>query len=312
VERAEITLHDAARDREVVLTVRMPAAEEARALPMVIFSHGAGGSGDAFVRLSVLLAERGFVVVHPWHSDSLELARRRGEPGIDSQRDLRQLIERVDVVDRLADIRFILSNTERIGAAVDRADVIDAARVGLAGHSAGAMTTQMAAGVTFFPVRGSGAPTRTPIRTPVDGISAFAVISGQGIGSDRGRYRRTEESWKACDRPMLVITGSRDEVSISPETPQSRRHPFEYAPADGRKYLAFIDGATHSAFQGPSSRPRMRAQDPANAAWIGEITAAMVAALMEAWVMDDAAAQSWLQSGAVREIPGGELEWRHK
>ncbi|MDY7110169.1 MAG: hypothetical protein SYC29_16180 [Planctomycetota bacterium] len=307
----EITLRDAARDRDVLLTVRRPRADDndhdvgetGGPAPLVIFSHGAGGSGEAFEHLSTALALRGYVVVHPWHSDSIKLAQRRGERGHDPKRGLDQLVDRVDLRDRLADVQFILESIDELEKALEAPGLIDRQRIGMAGHSAGAMTTQTAAGLMFYPrARGRGRS------MPVEEIDAFAVISGQGTT----RRSITERSWETCTRPMLVVAGSRDETSLTDETPASRRHPFEHAPADGTKYLLFIDGATHSSYQGRDASRRLREETPLNVDWIERITTAAVVAHMDAYVRDDKAAKTWLDSGAIKAIEGGRLEWRHK
>ncbi len=301
----EITIHDQNRGADLILTVRAPA--DARGpFPLIVFSHGAGGSGDAFTHLSESLARRGYVVVHPWHADSVALARRNGEPGFDPALGLEQIVNRVSVAGRLADIRLIIRSTDAISAALGAEDIIDPARVGLAGHSAGAMTTQAAAGVRFTPQRRANA--RRTISLPIPGVSAFAVISGQGTTAPA----LNENSWAEIDRPMLVVAGSRDTSPVSNETPASRRHPYEFAPADGAKFLLYIEGATHDSYQGSVNARLLREEKPENSDWIERVTTLSVVALMDAYIRRDPDAERWLKAGAVREIPGGILEWRAK
>jgi predicted dienelactone hydrolase len=303
----ELQLPDAARGRDVVLTVRHPVAAEGQHFALVIFSHGAGGSGEAFASLSDALAARGCVVVHPWHSDSIALERREGGRGFDPARGLSQVVDRVDLADRLLDVQFVIDHVGELERQLDLLPgSIDPQRIALAGHSAGAMTAQAAAGLTYHALRRSGAS--RGISTPIEKIKAFALISPQGVND---RFI-TQDSWQACTRPMLTITGSADTSRVSDETPQSRRHPFEYAPADGTKYLAFIDGATHSSFQGPARTRLLREASPANIDWIESITTRAVIAMVDAYVNGLAPARAWLDRGDITTIPGGSLEWKHK
>jgi predicted dienelactone hydrolase len=315
----EVVVQDAERDRELVFTVRVPPRASAEGesapetLPLVIFSHGAGGSGAAFESLSEALAARGYVVIHPWHSDSEALRRRQGGETYDRRRPADQLVERVDLADRIADVRFIIDHLPLFERELELPTPIDPERIGMAGHSAGAMTTQVAAGLRFFPPqrglgnrRGRG-ETRG-ISTPIPEIRAFAIISGQGTT----RPSLNEQSWADMDRPTLTITGSRDESRVSSETPASRRHPFEFAPPTGNKYLLWMEGATHSSFQGSRQANALREQPPDNVDWIERLTTASVVALMDAYLLGKPEAQAWLRSGAAATIPGGEAEWQHK
>jgi len=171
----------------------------------------------------------------------------------------------------------------------------------MAGHSAGAMTTQAVAGLRFYVW---GKP-----RTMVDPrLDAFAVISGQGTA----RRSIREDSWQDIDKPWLVITGSKDKIRIGNETPETRRHPYDYAPADGTKHLVFIEGATHSSYQGKGVGALLDGGSPDNVEWIVEVTNMSVLAFFDAYLKDSEAAKAWLDDGKIAKHPGGELEALHK
>lgn len=173
----------------------------------------------------------------------------------------------------------------------------------MAGHSAGAMTTQALGGLEFFTGRRSLGPRLAEPR-----LDAFAVISGQGTN----RRAITEDSWRSVDSPWLVITGSEDVSRASDETPQSRRHPYEHAPADGTKYLLFFEGATHSSYQGKGPGTLLDGRTPANIEWIAETTNLAVLAFFDAYLKDDAEARERLDSGTVAHREGGQAEFAHK
>ncbi len=68
----ELAVHDEARQREVPLRVYLPAG--AKPSPVVLFSHGLGGTRDNCVYLGKHWAARGYVAVflqHPGSDDSV-------------------------------------------------------------------------------------------------------------------------------------------------------------------------------------------------------------------------------------------------
>jgi predicted dienelactone hydrolase len=110
----------------------------------------------------------------------------------------------------------------------------------------------------------------------------------------------TDRSWSDLDKPMLVITGSRDVAAIGKETPASRREPFDRA-KPGDKYLVFIEGATHSSYQG---RGQALALDPSiptagELDMITGVTSSATLAFLDAYLRNDAAARAYLLSDAL-------------
>lgn len=302
-----VILHDDARDKDLRVRVRAPEPDDTHTgpFPMIVFSHGMGGSSGAFAALSEHLAAHGYVVVHPTHSDSVSLgdAKARRERARALLRDPAGSVAGVDLGDRVADVKFLLDSIDQIEALLGAPGLVDREHLGMAGHSAGAMTTQALGGLEFFAGRRSlGAPLAEPR------LDAFAVISGQGTN----RRSLTEGSWRSIDRPWLVITGSEDVSRASDETPESRRHPYEYAPADGTKYLVFIEGATHSSYQGKGPGLALDGRAPENLGWIGEVTNESVLAFFDAYLKGSAPARERLDAGEIAEREGGELQFLHK
>lgn len=148
-----MTLHDAQRDKDLTVRIRYPVITEDHPgpFPLVVFSHGAGGSCDAFASLSAFLVSNGYIVVHPTHSDSLTLVPReqRGERTRDLIRNPRGIVEKVDLRDRVADVKYILDSVDAIEEEIDQPGLIDREKFAMAGHSAGAMTTQVLGGMEF-------------------------------------------------------------------------------------------------------------------------------------------------------------------
>jgi predicted dienelactone hydrolase len=311
----ELVLRDERRHKDIEITVRYPivSGDSPVRFPLVIFSHGAGGSRAAFPDLTTHWASHGYIVVLPTHTDSLELRRRNGEDLSYLARNPNLLVRDVKPLDRLADVTFLLDSIgvieERVPGlkSASGAGRIDRDRIGMAGHSAGALTAQMAIGVK---VRGVSPGDLLDARDVGDSrIAAAIVISGQGTTN----RMFTNRSWNEVSKPMLVITGSKDYAAIGSETPASRREPFEKA-RPGDKYLVFIEGATHSSYQGRGLAARFD-RDPvadADLRMITGVTSAATLAFLDRYLKDDAAARAYLKSDALVAFSGNKATLERK
>lgn len=329
----DLTLRDDARDKDLELRIRAPrlpasARGESHApLPLIIFSHGAGGSNDAFPDLSTHWASRGYIVVHPTHSDSIALRRRNGQDLSRLRENPRNLVMDVDGPDRLADCSFIIDSIPMIADALNK-DVpeasrltIDTERIGMAGHSAGAYTTQIAFGAK---VRGPRWGTLRLKSHADPRITAAILISGQGTTN----RSLTKDSWSDIAGPMMVIAGSLDVSRISDETPESRREPFEYA-KPGDKYLIYIDGATHGSYQGKGLATMLRENPTTDIEIITAAVTSGTTAFFDRYLKagDEApanatsdaafsdisdAAKSYLESDALIKLTSGAAEYKRK
>ncbi len=316
-----LTLHDGARDKDLEITVRYPvvAPTDTRTFPLVIFSHGAGGSRDAFPDLTTHWASYGYVVILPTHSDSISLRRRNGENLRGLAVNPSALLKDVKPMERVADVRFIIDSLAKVE---DESDAlrftttdptthkttphgrVDRDKIVMAGHSAGALTTQMIVGVK---VRGS----RTmELGHPAGGgdlliaknvgdprVRAGIIISGGGLNNKM----MTPESWNDIAVPILTITGSNDIAAIGNETPETRRHSFEYS--RGREkggppaYLLWIEGATHSSYSGKSGRAVGDAgkTEGLDLGMTVKATTATTQAFLDAFAKNAAEAKAWLE-----------------
>ncbi len=313
-EPVELKLRDAKRDLELAVRVVYPgkqlgdAANGGEALPtkwpLVVFSHGMGGSFDAFEGLAKYLAARGFVVIRPTHSDSIALRRKRGEDVRGFARDPKAYTKNVDLKGRVLDCSLILDSLDVIESKVaglkhgEGRGMIDRERIAMAGHSAGAMTTQLSIGA-----KGRGLDrTIKSFLEPVVSIAdprfkAGIIVSGAGTKSKIF----TEESYEIAV-PILVITGSLDLSKASSEDPESRKSAFMLSRGTEKggppAWLMFIEGATHSSYSGKGAgqlldgSPR-GATDPEI---VARVTNEVVARFLNAVLLGDGASQEWLST----------------
>ncbi len=317
-----ITLRDEGRKKDLTLRVRAPRtpaptpAVEGKGevegkeaglgpWPVIIFSHGAGGSKDAFAELSAQWASQGYVVIHPTHSDSVQERRARGLPRTANPQDI---VANVKLPERMGDVTFVLDQLDEIAGKVEGLkdetgkSLIDKSRIGMAGHSAGAMTTQLAYGAK---VKVGGLGRARSYADPR--IKAAILISGQGLE----KRMFDKESWSEISGPMMVFSGSLDTTSVSNETPESRTHPYVYA-KPGNKYLVFIEGATHGSYQGKGGERFLREEPTTDPELIGEIVRSATTAFWDAHLKSEPEAATYLKSDGVKQLGRGKVRYETK
>lgn len=236
---------DSARGRDVPVRVRVPpGASQDR--PVILFSHGLGGSRDAGTHWAEHWAAHGFIVVHLQHPGSDESVWK-GQGGTPQARlgTLKAAASGPQLVARSRDVAFVLDELARRQSAGDpllaRADL---SRVGLAGHSFGAHTTLAAAGQRV--VRPGGAEPLL-LEPRIRAAIAFSPAANP-------RDPDPSASFGAIRIPVMSLTGTRDgDVIGNGATPAQRVVPFENMKSPG-KYLAVFDGADHAVFGGMPRR----------------------------------------------------------
>ena len=281
---ASINWHAAVRDRDVPVTLRWPEGAPGR-LPVVLVSHGLGGTRNAYEWLGRHLAGHGYVCVHLEHVGSnFESVRGKG---------LRSRDAALDAKERPADVSFALDRL----ADLDRDHPalkgrLDLDRVAIAGHSYGAYTAMACVGakVSFPPLL------RDPDFRDAR-LKAAVVLSPQPAGTLGFR----EDSWKDLVVPVLYVTGTRD-AAMDVKDPALRRYAFDHGPAKDSWFLD-IEGANHMTFAGlldPDLDEHLR--------WARQA----VTAFLDGSLRGDAAAKAWLGSGALGRLSGGKATVAHR
>src|SRR3977135_1666353 len=77
-ESRDLTVHDAARNRDIPVRIYLPATGEPK--PVVLFSHGLGGSRSASKFLGEHWAARGYVAVFVQHPGSDDAGGKAAKP----------------------------------------------------------------------------------------------------------------------------------------------------------------------------------------------------------------------------------------
>jgi predicted dienelactone hydrolase len=262
--------------RAVPYKIYRPAELTAPA-PVVVFSHGYGGTRDAAAYLGEHLASHGFVAIHIQHPGSDD-SIWRGKPN-PLEAIARTPITAEMSLARFGDLPFALDQIEAMNRAGPLAGKLDPMRIGMWGHSFGGVSTMAAAGQLF-----AGGQLKEPR------IRAAAVFS-----PNRPNGVPAQEAYRSIDIPMLYVTGTNDEVPAFNQVLAERRIAFDHV-AGVDQYLVIFNGPDHMAWSGgPVEGGRTERADNAPAR---EDVKAIGLAFWKAYLRDDKAARAWLTDGA--------------
>lgn len=218
------------RGQPRALSVRVTFPKAGGPYPVIVFSHGMYGSEDGMEPLVNTWAERGYVVIQPTHGDSLRYAdaatRRAALQGsLNNVGDWRS---------RPQEIKFVLDNLGALETKVSGLKgKMDKKSIGMSGHSYGAWTTQMVAGMKLF----AG---RQEVSLGDPRPKAFVSLSPQGLGGSV-----TKESYASMRGPMLYVSGDLDRGRGNWDPKVYRRQAFDLSPKGGRIQV-WIKDAYHN------------------------------------------------------------------
>lgn len=242
VEIQRFTWPDAKRNRDVPVKIYFPAATNGP-FPIILFSHGLGGSREGYEYLGWHWAAHGYVSVHLQHAGSDQTVWN-GLAASDRMAAMRKAAANPrNAINRPLDVSLALDELERLkreNAAWQRR--LDLERVGVAGHSFGAYTTLAAAGQAFQP----GLSRET---TLADSRVKAAIPMSAPAPANK---LRLDEVYARISIPCLHMTGTRDASPIGDTKPEERRLPFDHCRNSDQFLITFTDG-DHMIFSG---RPR--------------------------------------------------------
>ena len=188
-------------------------------LPIVIFSHGLGGTREGYEYLGRHWASHGYVSVHLQHQAATTRCGR-ARPGLWTRSASRSRVRRrrPTSINRPADVKFAIDRLEKLnrqpGPLKGR---LDLKRIGMAGHSFGAYTTLAVAGEVFVLPLGREVSMADP--------------------RDQGRHRhefagpaqpaQRQKAFRQIKIPCLHMTGTEDDSPVGDTKKEERRLPFD-------------------------------------------------------------------------------------
>ena len=222
---------DRQRARTVLAKLYLPA-HSTGPVPLVVFSHGIGGSREGYTYLGKYWAANGYASLHLQHPGS-DRNLWVGNP-LTLMSRLQDAAQESEAKDRALDLGFALDRLLES----DVAARIDTARIAAAGHSYGANTTLLAA----------GAQLQREGRTVAFGdprIRAAVVISAPPFHGEPD----AQQILRPVRIPTLHITAADDDIRIPGYTSGLKDRVDVYAAVGGtRKSLAVFKGGSHSIF----------------------------------------------------------------
>jgi len=289
-EVPDIVLHDAKRNKD--LHVRIFYPNEPGPYPVIVFSHGAGGSQSCCDALTRHWATYGYITLQPTHEDSTLQRRNSGEEDINFLKAVRDALKRPALwQSRPQDISFVLDSLPRLQRRIPAlAGKIDGQHIGVGGHSMGAFTADAIAGALV------DLPNHPATNFADPRVKAVLLLSPQGPGE----FGLDDHSWDQVSIPLLSMTGSLDR-GAGEQDPEWRKIPFERS-QPGDKYHVFIQGANHMSFI--SAKTLLPAREARGESILGYTNSASLA-FWDAYLKADSTARNYLQSDALSNSTHG-------
>lgn len=229
---------DRARDRQVPAKIYYPA-QGAGPFPVIVFSHGLGGTREGYEYLGRQWASHGYVSVHIQHRGSDELVWKGSLRPLEKMRKAAKDVN--NSLNRPADVRFAIDQVELLAKEPGPlAARLDLKRLGVAGHSFGGWTALAVAGQVFTLPGGRDV-------TFADPRVKAAIPMSAPVPQDKSQLDRAFGQIKI---PCLYLTGTADDSPIGETSADQRRLVFDHASASER-FLVTFNGGDHLVFAGP-------------------------------------------------------------
>lgn len=288
----DLIVHDPARSRAI--PVRIAHGAHRLRMPVILFSHGLGGSRHGPAYLERHWRARGYVTIflqHPGSDD--EVWRDAPPPG--RLAALRAAATPAQLLHRMRDVAAVLDALAAWQAAGEHRPLgerMDLARIGMAGHSFGALTAQAVAGQLV--------PAAFPGTWPDPRLRAALILSPSAPAA-----RPAAEAFGQVAIPWMLMTGTHDGSPIGP--PPDRLGVFPGLPPGG-KYELVLDQAEHSVFADTGLPGDRLPRNPAHPRAI----LALSTAFWDSTLKADPAAQAWLDGPCRATVLAPQDRWQRK
>lgn len=286
----DFTVCDKPRARDIPIRVYLPT--NTTPAPVVLFSHGLGGSREGSAYLGKHWAARGYATVFLQHPGS-DTSVWKDKPLAQRMIAIREAANSQNFFLRVKDVSAVLDQLEQWNKTTGHglANRLNLTAVGMSGHSFGALTTQAVSGQAFG---------EKPFLT--DPRIAAALIMSPGSP----RRETPQEAFGRVALPWLIMTGTKDTARIGADM-ASRLAVFPALPP-GHKYELVLFGAQHSAFTEHALPGDQDAPNPNHHRAI----LALGTAFWDAYLRKDPAAQAWLDGTGPATVLEARDTWKKK
>lgn len=292
IEIIDTTAKDQERSRDIPIRIFLPP--EPKPAPVVLFSHGLGGSCKMNAFMGEHWAARGFFTVFVQHPGS-DVSVWQDLPREERMKALAQAANLKTFQDRVKDVSFVLDTLAVWNQTPDSgyAGKMDLNHAGMAGHSFGAVTTQAVSGQRTVLGKASFTDSR---------ITAAMMLS-----PSQPKRGSAVKAFGEVGIPWMIMTGTRDVSAIGEGELESRLAVYPALPPGG-KYELVLDGAEHSAFTDRALPGDTEQRNPNHHRAILAISTAF----WDAYLKKDDKAKAWLDGNGPRTVLEEKDRWQKK
>ena len=285
---------DSARKREIPIRVYLPA-DSKKPAAVVLFSHGLGGSRENLPYLGQHWSARGYAAVFVQHPGSDESVWK-DQPLGKRMAAMQQAAGAQNFLLRVKDIPAVLDQLDRWNQQANHAfqGKFDLTKVGMSGHSFGAVTTQAVSGQQVG--RGLFVSYTEP---RIKAAIAFSPSSP--------RVGDVKQAFGSVKIPWLLMTGTNDVSPIGDQSAESRMAVYPALPPGGKYELVF-DKGEHSFVSDRALPGDKLKRNPNHQPAIIAITTAF----WDAYLLDNSAAKTWLDGPAPKNLLEKDDRWQLK
>ncbi len=291
IKTIDTTFHDKTRNRDIPIRLYLPNAQSAA--PILIFSHGLGGSclGNAYLGLH--WSQRGYVAVFLQHKGSDESVWKNKSKS-NALSDMKKAASAENLYLRIKDVSMVIDQLEIWNTEIghDLNNRLNLKKIGMSGHSFGAVTTQAVSGQYF----------RTSIIETDHRIKASVLFS-----PSCPKWVDESTAFGRVKIPWLVMTGTHDNSIINDSDASSRLKIFPALP-NGDKYELVLNKAEHSAFNDKVFPGDKQKRNPNH----HKAILAISTAFWDAFLLENQEAKNWLNGNAVKALLENADRWQKK
>ncbi|MGJ8655381.1 MAG: alpha/beta hydrolase family protein [Akkermansiaceae bacterium] len=286
--------------RMIPLKIYSPQNPSIKNAPVILLSHGLGGSREVGSYLGTFWAEHGFITVAMQHEGS-DINIIKDKPYKDKIKALKSGMSIQSYLKRMHDVPATIDQLTKwnLDPSHPLYAKLNMQQLGMSGHSFGAITAlstsgqwNEAAGQRFTDKR---------IK------AAFAMSPSTPRKNGKPNSDATKKAFSKVSTPWLLMTGTEDKVILTPHvTPASRMEVFQNLPK-GDKYQLVLNKATHMAFSDRTLTGKNH-RNPNH----HEVIKTISLKFFQAYLTNDENAMHWLNSNKVETILEPKDTWQTK
>lgn len=294
---------DESRDREIPVRIYYPEDASVKGCPVIIFSHGLGGSREGYAYLGRYWASHGYVSVHLQHEGSDSELISGTERPLRKMRKLKKAAaDTQNYENRPQDVRYAIDELHKLSsvASFPLSGRMDLEKLAVAGHSFGSYTVLALAGQKV------GRDGHQRSLGPDPRIKAAIAMSSFG-----SKATDLDDAYSKIALPIFHMTGTKDELEWGKATPitskaETRRVAYDHTQHAPACLLVLKDG-DHLVFSGAR-----RHGDGQHDEEYHKLICVASTAFWDATLKGDAAALAWLENGGFSTLLGASGTFEHK